>query len=158
MKISEQGLKVLKHYESCRLTAYQDSAGVWTIGWGHTGPEVKSGLVWTQQQADAALQKDLDWFEQRVTSLVRVPLKQRQFDALVCFAYNLGVGALQSSTLFAKLSARDYAGAAEQFPRWRNAGGKPLYGLVKRRAAEQALFNGKSADEAIAIGEKQPRP
>lgn len=158
MKISEQGKTVLKHYESCRLTAYQDSAGVWTIGWGHTGAEVRPGLVWSQQQADAALEKDLSWFEGKVNALVRVPLTQGQFDALVSFAYNLGVGALQSSTLFAKLSARDYAGAAGEFPRWRNAGGKPLYGLVKRRAAEQALFNGKTAAEAIAIGDKQPRP
>lgn len=158
MKISEQGKTVLKHYESCRLTAYQDSAGVWTIGWGHTGTEVRPGLTWTQQQADAVLEKDLSWFEGKVTALVRVLLSQGQFDALVSFAYNLGVGALQSSTLFAKLSARDYAGAAAQFPRWKFSGKDVLYGLVKRRAAEQALFNGKTAAEAIAIGDKQPRP
>lgn len=158
MKMSENGKSVLKHYESCRLKAYQDSVGVWTIGWGHTGSDVRPGLVWSQRQADTALDVDLARFETAVSRAVRVPLNQSQFDALVCFTYNLGIGALQSSTLLAKLNGGDYAAVGAQLRRWNKAGGQTLYGLVKRRAAEDALFNGASAGTAIAIGDKQPRP
>ncbi|OQS42352.1 lysozyme [Chromobacterium haemolyticum] len=143
MKTSANGIKLIQGFEGLSLKAYQDSVGVWTIGYGHTGPEVTLGLVITQAQADALLARDLSRFESGVTRLVQVPLNQNQFDALVCFSFNLGLGALQGSTLLRLLNAGDYAGAAGQFPRWNKAGGKELTGLTRRRVAEQALFLGK---------------
>ncbi|MGR2682942.1 lysozyme [Chromobacterium haemolyticum] len=140
MNISANGIKLIQQFEGLRLKAYQDAVGVWTIGYGHTGPDVTPGLVITQAQADALLARDLSRFETGVTRLVQVPLHQNQFDALVSFSYNLGLGSLQNSTLLRLLNQRDYAGAAAQFPRWNKAGGKVLPGLTRRRAAEQALF------------------
>ncbi|QOZ81965.1 MULTISPECIES: lysozyme [Chromobacterium] len=140
MNISANGIKLIQQFEGLRLKAYQDAVGVWTIGYGHTGPDVTPGLVITQAQADALLARDLSRFETGVTRLVQVPLNQNQFDALVSFSYNLGLGSLQNSTLLRLLNQRDYAGAAAQFPRWNKAGGKVLPGLTRRRAAEQALF------------------
>lgn len=155
MQISQNGLAVLKHFEGCELAAYPDPAtggAPWTIGYGHTGPEVKRGLVWTQEQADKALVADLHKFETAVSAVVRVPLTQGQFDALVCFTYNLGIGNLQNSTLLAMVNARNYDGAAEQFKRWNKANGKPMKGLTRRRAAEQCLFLGMGGASAIERG------
>lgn len=140
MNISANGVKLIQQFEGLRLKAYQDAVGVWTIGYGHTGPDVTPGLVISQAQADALLARDLSRFEAGVTRLALVPLNQNQFDALVSFSYNLGLGSLQNSTLLRLLNQRDYAGAAAQFPRWNKAGGKVLPGLTRRRAAEQALF------------------
>lgn len=140
MNISANGVKLIQQFEGLRLKAYQDAVGVWTIGYGHTGPDVTPGLVISQAQADALLARDLNRFETGVTRLVSVPLNQNQFDALLSFSYNLGLGSLQNSTLLRLLNQRDYAGAAAQFPRWNKAGGKVLPGLTRRRAAEQALF------------------
>lgn len=155
MKISSNGAAVLKYFEDCHLKAYPDpgtGGAPWTIGWGHTGPEVKRGLVWTQQQADSALLADLHRFETAVSAIVRVELTQGQFDALVCFAYNVGVGAFQNSTLLKMLNARNYDGAAGQFKRWNKSGGKVMRGLVRRRAAEQCLFLGMGGASAIERG------
>lgn len=155
MQISQNGLAVLKHFEGCELKAYPDPAtggAPWTIGYGHTGPEVKRGLVWTQEQADKALVADLHKFETAVSAIVRVPLTQGQFDALVCFTYNLGIGNLQKSTLLAMVNARNYDGAAEQFKRWNKANGKPMRGLTRRRAAEQCLFLGMGGASSIERG------
>lgn len=140
MNISANGVKLIQQFEGLRLKAYQDAVGVWTIGYGHTGPDVTPGLVISQAQADALLARDLNRFETGVSRLVQVPLNQNQFDALLSFSYNLGLGSLQNSTLLRLLNQRDYAGAASQFPRWNKAGGKVLPGLTRRRAAEQALF------------------
>lgn len=140
MNISANGVKLIQQFEGLRLKAYQDAVGVWTIGYGHTGPDVTPGLVISQAQADALLARDLNRFETGVSRLVQVPLNQNQFDALLSFSYNLGLGSLQNSTLLRLLNQRDYAGAAAQFPRWNKAGGKVLPGLARRRAAEQALF------------------
>lgn len=155
MQISQNGIAVLKHFEGCELKAYPDPAtggAPWTIGYGHTGPEVKRGLVWTQEQADKALVADLHKFETAVSAIVRVPLTQGQFDALVCFTYNLGIGNLQKSTLLAMVNARNYDGAAEQFKRWNKANGKPMRGLTRRRAAEQCLFLGMGGASSIERG------
>lgn len=140
MNISANGVKLIQQFEGLRLKAYQDAVGVWTIGYGHTGPDVTPGLVISQAQADALLARDLNRFETGVSRLVSVPLNQNQFDALLSFSYNLGLGSLQNSTLLRLLNQRDYAGAGAQFPRWNKAGGKVLPGLTRRRAAEQALF------------------
>lgn len=101
------------------------------------------GQTITQQQADDYLRRDVRQFERAVARQVRVPLTQGQFDALVSFAFNLGEGALAQSTLLRLLNAGDYAGAAAQFDRWNKAGGRVLPGLVRRRAAERALFEAR---------------
>ncbi|OHX13336.1 lysozyme [Chromobacterium sphagni] len=140
MQTSNNGINLIKQFEGIRLTAYQDSVGVWTIGYGHTGADVRSGLTISQNQAEQLLRTDLGRFETGVGQLVTVPLNQNQFDALVSFSYNLGLGNLKSSTLLRLLNNKDYNGAAGQFPLWDKAGGQVLAGLHKRRLAEQALF------------------
>lgn len=143
-RINDDGLTLIKRFEGLELSAYQDSVGVWTIGYGHTSaagdPQVTPGQRITEAEAEAILRKDLRYFEDGVRDVVKVPLNSDQFSALVSFAFNLGVGALGGSTLLRKLNAGDYQGAANEFPRWVKAGGQTLLGLVKRRNAEQALF------------------
>lgn len=139
MKTSPKGIALIKEYEGLRLGAYLCSAGVLTIGYGHTGG-VKEGDLITEQKAEQLLQDDLKKFENGVLRLVRVPLTQNQFDALVSFAFNLGVGNLGKSTLLKMLNDRDYKGAAGQFIRWNKAAGKELAGLTRRRIAESELF------------------
>lgn len=144
MEMSKNGLALLKNFEGCELTAYQDSVDVWTIGYGWTQPvkgkPVSKGMTITQGTADSLLCSGVVHYEKGVAGLVKVAVNQNQFDALVDFAYNLGVKALEGSTLLKKLNAGDYAGAADEFPKWNKAGGKVLNGLVKRRAAERSLF------------------
>lgn len=158
MRISANGIAVAHYFEQCRLVAYPDPGSKdgkpWTIGWGHTGPEVVKGLVWTQAQADAAFLVDVARFERAVARLVTVPLNQGQFDALVLFAYNVGAAALNSSTLLRLLNAGDYEGASKQFARWNKNDGKVMRGLVRRRAAEECLFAGMGGADAIARGVK----
>ena len=139
MKTSLKGIALIKEYEGLRLGAYLCSAGVLTIGYGHTGG-VKEGDLITEQKAEQLLQDDLKKFENGVLRLVRVPLTQNQFDALVSFAFNLGVWNLGKSTLLKMLNDRDYKGAASQFIRWNKAAGKELAGLTRRRIAESELF------------------
>jgi lysozyme len=133
------GLGLIKQFEGCRLTAYLCPAGVWTIGWGRT-TNVKRGDTCTQAQADAWLVAEYDAFERRVRALVKVPLTTNQLGALVSFAYNVGTGALASSTLLRLLNAGQYEAAAQQFARWNKAGGRVLSGLTRRRKAEAELF------------------
>lgn len=140
MKTSSNGRALIREYEGEKLTAYVCPAGVLTIGVGHTGSDVTRGLTITKAQSDSLLVADLAKFEAAVAAAVKVPLTQNQFDALVSFAFNVGAGALRSSTLLKLLNARDYAGAAAQFGRWNKGGGRVLPGLTKRRAAEAALF------------------
>src|SRR5471030_715674 len=141
MRTSQKGIALLKVLRGLRLKSYQDSVGVWTIGYGTTrgiGP----GMTISNEQAERMLQNDIARFEPEIERLVKVLLNQGQWDALMSFTYNLGATNLGSSTLLRLLNAKDYAGAAEQFPRWNKAGGQVLNGLVKRRAAERALFLG----------------
>ncbi|MBW2956142.1 MULTISPECIES: lysozyme [Hafnia] len=144
MRVSENGINLIKQFEGCRLTAYQDSVGVWTIGYGWTQPvdgkPVGKGMTITQQKADDLLKQGVIQYENGVNSLVKVQLNQNQFDALVDFAYNLGVNALKGSTLLRKINTGDYAGAANEFTKWNKAGGKELVGLTRRREAEKSLF------------------
>lgn len=106
----------------------------------HTGPDVKAGLTITQQQAEQLLINDLARFNNGVNALVTVKINQNQFDALISFSYNLGLGSLQQSTLLRLLNAGNFQAAADQFPRWDRAGGKEVAGLLARRNAERALF------------------
>lgn len=145
LSYSDQGLALTEQFEGLQLTAYQDSVGVWTIGYGHTGPDVQPGLTITQEQASALLLQDAADAVAAVNRLVTVPLTQNQFDALVDFTFNEGQGNLASSTLLRELNAGNTAGAAAQFLVWVYAGGVQLPGLVKRRQAEAALFQTESA-------------
>lgn len=142
MKIGIRGLEMIKEFEGFKGTAYLCPAKVWTIGYGTT-KNVKQGQTVTQGQALLMLQADVKQFESDVTSMVKVPLTQNQFDALVCFAYNVGSGNLRSSTLLKLVNAGDFNGAAGQFGRWNKGGGQVLAGLTRRRAAEAALFLSK---------------
>lgn len=139
MQLSEKGKTLIKKYEGLKLSAYKCPAGVWTIGYGHTAG-VYAGQKITQKQADEIFDKDIKQFEDAVNSLVKVPLKQGQFDALVSFVYNVGKTAFANSTLLKMLNSGNYSGAGEQFNRWVFAGGKKLVGLVKRREEEKELF------------------
>ena len=136
----DAGLALVKHFEGCRLTAYQDSIGVWTIGWGHT-QGVYQGMTITQAQADQWLGVEYAQFEGKIKNLLKVSVTQNQLGALTCFAYNVGIGNLSSSTLLSLLNSGAPAPAvAAQFSRWNMAGGKVLPGLTNRRAAEANLF------------------
>jgi len=140
MQTNQAGLSLIKSFEGCKLKSYQDVVGVWTIGYGSTGPDIKAGMNWTQAQADARLTHDLLKFEAGVTGCVKATLTPNQFSALVCFAYNVGLGNLQSSTLLKKVNASDMTGAAAEFLRWNKAGGAVIPGLTRRRQAESDLF------------------
>jgi lysozyme len=140
MTISDAGIDLIKRFEGCRLTAYYCPARVLTIGYGHTGQDVKPGMTITQQQADALLRRDLQRFERAVSESVKYPLTQPMYDALVSFAFNCGTAALKTSTLLRLLNQGDVQGAAAQFDRWTKGGGKVLPGLVRRRSAEKAMF------------------
>lgn len=137
---SQNGLNLTKYHEGCKLVAYQDVAGVWTIGYGHTGKDVVSGLTWTQQQANEALALDVSISVLSVNSLVKVVITQNQFDALVDFEFNLGIGSLKHSTLLVDLNNGKIQAAANEFPRWCHANGKVSNGLLERRIAERTLF------------------
>ena len=138
---SARGLALTEQFEGCRLTAYQDQVGVWTIGYGHTGPDVTSGLTITQAQAQILLAQDVRSAVACVNNSVTVNLAQEQFDALVDFVFNVGAGAFKGSRLLRSLNAGDFAGAAAQFVLWDHAGGAVNPGLLRRRQAEAALFN-----------------
>jgi len=140
LSYSKSGLALTQQFEGLRLTAYQDSVGKWTIGYGHTGPDVHSGLTITQMQAETLLLKDVAAAAASVNRLVKVPLTQNEFDALVDFVFNLGKGKLAKSTLLRDLNAGNFAGAAAEFQKWDHAGAKVLAGLLQRRVAEAKLF------------------
>jgi lysozyme len=150
LSYSAQGLAMTEQFEGLRLTAYQDSVGVWTIGYGHTGSDVRPGLTITQQQASDLLLKDVASAVATVNRLTTIKLSQNQFDALVDFAFNAGGGNLASSTLLREVNAGNFDLAAGQFVRWDHAGGVVVQGLLRRRLAEAALFQGKAAAAAGA--------
>lgn len=138
-KTNQAGLELIKRFEGLRLKAYQDSVGVWTIGYGHTRT-ARKGMEITPATAEALLKSDLTDAEYAVHSNVKVPLTDNQFSALVSFVFNLGAGSLKKSTLLRLLNAGDYRGAEGEFVKWNRAGGKVLPGLTKRREAEANLF------------------
>ena len=155
-KVSEAGEALIKAFEGCRLKAYPDpgtGGKPWTIGWGSTidehGKPIQPGTVWTQERADGRLRLELEHFATGVNMLLGdAPTTQGQFDALVSFAYNVGLDidddtkaeGLGDSTLLRKHLAGDYAGAKAEFGKWVNAAGKKLAGLVRRRKAEADLY------------------
>jgi lysozyme len=142
-RVSKAGIDLIHSFESCKLTAYPDPGArdghPWTIGWGSTGPGIAKGVVWTQAQADARFLADLGRFEKGVALMAPVTT-QNQFDALVSFAYNVGLAALNDSTLLRLHKSGDYVGAKDQFSRWDKNDGRVMKGLTRRRAAEAALY------------------
>lgn len=146
MKLSQQGIDLLIEREGSKNRAYQDTKGIWTIGVGHTGPEVYDGLYWTNDQIRAAFAEDIKRFEDSVNDCVTVPLKQHQFDALVSFAFNCGENALPHgganggpSSILRALNAGNYAAAGDAFNNWMaDAEVRP------RRAGEREQFKGNA--------------
>lgn len=147
MQTSPKGIALIEGFEALRLVAYQDDAGIWTIGYGHTGmsgglTRVKAGDTCTSAQADEWMTEDVASAERAVNTLVRVPLLQNQFDALVSFTFNLGWAALESSTLLRLLNAGAIQIASAEFPKWNHVKGVVSKGLTARRLAEQEMFIG----------------
>lgn len=139
MQISANGLDLIKRFEGLKLKSYLCPANVWTIGYGSTGAHVRHGMVISEAEAEALLRQDVARFERAVEAVTQAPT-QAEFDALVSFAFNVGSGALKSSTLLRLHNAGDRQGAADQFLRWNRAGKMILPGLTRRRAAERALY------------------
>lgn len=150
MKTSPNGINLIKQFEGCALKAYLCPAGVWTIGYGHTG-NVEKGDVITQFQADTLLVIDLQRFEKVINTEVipKCELNQNEFDALISFIFNIGTGNFKSSTLYRKLCKGDKQGAADEFDKWIYAGKQKLAGLIKRRAAEKLLFTRPTLGQAL---------
>jgi lysozyme len=147
---SGTGLALTEQFEGLRLSAYQDQVGVWTIGYGHTGPDVTPELTITQAQAEQLLQNDVASACGCVNNNVTVELTQDEFNALVDFVFNLGAGAFEGSTLLRDLNAGNFTGAAAQFDAWDHAGGVVVAGLLRRRQAETTLFQQGAATAQTA--------
>lgn len=163
MQISDNGLALIREFEGLRLTAYKCPAGVWTIGYGHTGADVAEGKTITPEMATAFLKTDVRRFERAISELISVDLDQGQFDALVSWAFNVGAGAVQRSTLRRRLNAGAYEDVPGQLMRWTKAGGRELPGLVRRRRAECALWRGMHENpvdipESRAVDEPALKP
>ena len=142
MHISEEGIELIKNFEGCELKSYQDSVGVWTIGYGHT-KEVKEGDEINQEHAEFMLTEEMPEYEGYINNMVKVPLEQNQFDALCSWVYNLGPTNLKNSTLLTVLNQERYKEVPQEIKRWNKAGGVVLNGLIVRRQAEALLFEGK---------------
>lgn len=148
MKLNQAGRELIQEFEGYRSRAYQDSAGVWTIGWGHTAT-AKPGMTISKAEAEQLFTRDVQRFENCVNEAVSTHITQNQYNALVSFAYNVGCGALRNSTLLRELNAGDYQAASREFLRWNkitvDGQKKELAGLTRRRKAEQKLFEMPSA-------------
>lgn len=144
MKMGSEGLDLVKSFEGLYLNAYKCPAGVWTIGYGHTGKvdgkAICAGMKITKAKATSLLQGDMKTFEKAVKDLVKVKLNQHQFDALVSFAFNCGAGNLKSSTLLKMVNKGNFTAAGDEFLKWNKGGGKVLAGLTRRRKEERKLF------------------
>lgn len=145
MKVTQKGIQLIKSFEGCLLNAYQDSVGIWTIGYGATyypnGTKVKIGDKISQQRANELLEYHINLFAKKVLPLLSVDLTENEFSALVSFAFNLGVGALSKSTLLKKVNSNpNDLTIKDEFLRWNKAGGKVLSGLTRRRKAEAELY------------------
>lgn len=146
MKISKEGIALIKKFEGIELEAYQDSVGVWTIGYGHT-KGVKEGDNISLKQAEEMLEEELVEYEGYINNMVELGLEQNQFDALVAWVYNLGPTNLRESTLLKVLNQGLFDEVPFEIKRWNKAGGQVLNGLVRRREAEALLFQGKAWED-----------
>ena len=138
--LGSAGETLIKSFETLALVAYPDSGGIWTCGWGHTGPDVVEGTTCTPEQAEIWFQEDTRRAVDGVDHSLTTNVSQNQFDALVSFTFNVGVGAEAHSTMAKLINARHFTGAAAEFPKWDHVDGVPNAGLLRRREAEQALF------------------
>lgn len=141
-------MALIRQFEGCRLEAYPDpgtGGDPWTIGWGSTGPGIVRGVRWTQAQADDRLARDVERFMAGVAGAINARrVRANEIGAMTSLAYNIGLGAFRASTLLRLYNAGDVEGAAAQFPRWNRAGGRVMAGLVRRREAERAVFEGRA--------------
>jgi len=132
-------VSLAQEFEGCELEAYQDIAGVWTIGFGHTGKDVYAGLTWTQQQADEALQHDLN-AAAALLAIYSPGLSNGVLEAMTDFVFNLGIGNYRTSTLCKCINASDWEGAKRELLKWDHSNGVVVPGLLRRREAEAQLF------------------
>ena len=159
--INKASADLIKEFEGLRLTAYKCSAGVWTIGWGTTaaagvGIEPKAGMKITQADAELYFQRGIDKFAAQIKPMLTRPANDNQFGAMVSLAYNIGPAAFKRSSVLRHFNAGNNAAAANAFLAWNKAGGKVLAGLVRRRAAEKALFEIPIAPSAPKIAAPAP--
>jgi lysozyme len=141
MEYSDSGIRLTEQFEGCRLAAYPDSTGKMTIGYGHAGPDVVAGLTITQDQATSFLAADIKWASDCVNRLVTYPITQEMHDGLTDLVFNIGSGNFENSTMLKLLNQGELSAAAAQFERWDRAGGVEVAGLLRRRQAEEALFD-----------------
>lgn len=137
--INAAGLSLIKEFEGLRLKAYKCPAGIWTIGYGHTGRDVTPSQAITEDRAEALLKADLARFELGVERLAK-DANDNQFSAMVSLAFNIGLGAFEGSTVLKRHNLGNKLGASRAFPMWNRGGGKVLPGLVRRREAEAKLY------------------
>jgi lysozyme len=140
MSPSEACVVMLRLFEACKLEAYQDQHGVWTCGYGSTGPDIVEGTVWTQEVADARFEAGVAEHAKQVAALIKVPVTQGQFDALVSFVYNIGSGNFSSSTVLKELNAGNTMAAADHMLDWCKVAGQYNRGLFNRRRVEREHF------------------
>ena len=142
MKIDKYGEKLIKNFESCKLTAYKadNAEKYYTIGWGHYGVDVKKDMKISKETADNLFRNDIKYFENCVNSCLKVKITQSMFNALVSFTYNVGFSAFKNSTLLKYINKKQFTKASKEFKKWNKCGGKVLNGLVKRRLLEQTEF------------------
>ena len=142
MKIDIYGEKLIKQFESCKLTAYKvdNSEKYYTIGWGHYGTDVKKDMKISKERANELFRNDIKYFETSVNSCLKVKVTQSMFNALVSFTYNVGYSAFKNSTLLKYINKSQFTKASKEFKKWNKCGGKVLKGLVKRRLLEKTEF------------------
>jgi len=162
MKTSGAGIRHIREFEGERLKAYKCSAGVWTIGVGHTSaagePAVCEGMTITANESAAILARDLAAFELGVERMLEVDVSQNQFDVLVSFAFNCGLGALKKSTLLKRVNEGNFDAVPAELMKWTKAGGKEVAGLVRRRRAEAKLWRGVDTEQPVDILEARLKP
>jgi lysozyme len=165
LTLDEKGADLIKHFEGClhphgdKFKPYRCPANVLTIGWGHTnhhGSQFNEETIWDKDKCDSVFLEDMSGFERSVKNLVKVNLKQYQFNALVSFCYNCGAGNLGKSTLLKKVNKSDFEGAAMEFQKWNKANGKVMKGLVRRHACESLMF--QDIADINFDGEPDPMP
>jgi GH24 family phage-related lysozyme (muramidase) len=160
--INRAGLDLIRKWEGCRLTAYRDVGGIYTIGFGHTAaagePVPVKGMRITAEEAERILARDLGQYERAVVEAVTRPMNENQFAACVSLCLNIGTGAFARSTLVKRWNAGDFAGAADAFLAWVTVKGKRVEGLANRRKAERALFLAPTARMAVPWAEKAVQP
>jgi GH24 family phage-related lysozyme (muramidase) len=163
MMVNQRTIELIKEFEGCELTAYQDIVGIWTIGYGTTaaaglGIEPRAGMKITQAQAEELLERAVDDFGAQVAKLITVPVTKNEFGALVSLSYNIGVGAFSKSTVLRELNSGNKAAAGSALHMWNKAGGNVVNGLVRRRELEHRLFNTPDPMPVARAQETGPSP